>query len=98
MKRVSERHDAIVAVEVVLEPIEVQVPPVAVPVQVRHIQVAVAVAPDKRTRYRLCHRPLKVLTDLGAVSNSGPSGKIPYSLSTLHQVASFFRRRLSEVS
>src|SRR3989344_3110367 len=52
MKRVSERHDAIVAVEVVLEPIEVQVPPVAVPVQVRHIQVAVAVAPDKRTRYR----------------------------------------------
>ena len=97
MKRVSERNDAIVAVKVVLEPIEVQIPPVAVPVQVRHIQVAVAVAPDKRTRYRLCHRPLKVLTDLRTVSNSGPLEKFPYSPGTLHQVASFFRRRLSEV-
>jgi len=97
MKRVSERDDAIAAVEVVLEPIEVQVPPAAVPVQIRHIQVAVAAAPDKRTRYRLCHHPLKVSTDLRAVSNSGPSEEIPYSPSTLHQVASFFRRRLSEV-
>ncbi len=55
MKRVSERDDAIVAVEVIVEPIEVQVPPVAVPVQVRNVQVAVAITPDKRTKYRLCH-------------------------------------------
>lgn len=43
MKRVAA-HEAIVAVEVVVDPVEVQHPAVAVPVEVRDVEAAVRVA------------------------------------------------------
>ena len=79
MKRFSERDDAIVAVEIVLEPIEVQVPPVAVPVEVRNVQVAVAITPDKCAKCRLCHCPSNTL---GTVSDSGLSENFPIPLAS----------------
>ena len=66
MKRVSGTNEPIVGVPVVLEPVEVQLPPLAVPVEIGHVEVAVAVAP-KCAEYRLCHHPLNTL---GIVSYS----------------------------
>ena len=55
-KRVSGTEQAFISVEVVLEPIEVQVPLVAVPVEVRDVPVAVAILPDRS--YELSSMPL----------------------------------------
>ena len=51
-KQVARTHETFVGVEVVVEPVEVQDPPVAVPVQIRHIAIAVEVAPFRTT----CHQ------------------------------------------
>ena len=71
MKRVAGTHETAVVVEVIVEPVEVQVPALAVPVQVGHVPVAVAVTP-LCTEYYPRHHPLNILR---IVSNSG--SKIP---------------------
>lgn len=60
MKRVSGNEETIIGVPVVVEPIEVQLPPLAVPVEVRHAEVAIAVTPEC-TKYHLHHHPLNTL-------------------------------------
>ncbi len=45
MKRVAGTQQATIVVEVVVEPIEVQVPALTIPVEVWNVPVAVAVAP-----------------------------------------------------
>lgn len=45
MKKVARTKQTIVTVEIVLKPVEVQIPLLAVPVEVNHIAVAVAIAP-----------------------------------------------------
>ena len=57
MKTLARANQTVVGVEVVLKPVEVQVPTLAVPIEVRHVAVAVGVAP-KCTEYHLYHRPL----------------------------------------
>lgn len=68
MKQVSGTEQTIIAIEIVLEPVEVQVPLIAVPVEVRNIAVAVRILPNQCTRYLLYHCSLNTL---GAVSDSG---------------------------
>ncbi len=46
MKRISRAEQTVIDIPVIPEPIEVQVPPVIIPVEIRRIQVAVGVAPD----------------------------------------------------
>ena len=63
-----EADETVVRVEVVLKPIEVQIPVLAIEVEVRNVTVAIRVLPDKRTRYHLNHHPsntLKVESYLG---------------------------------
>jgi len=84
MKRVSGTDEAIVRVEVVVEPVEVQDPALAIPVEVRDVAVALRVLPDRRTECRLHHCPSNALR---AVSDSGlhkPAG-------IRYQVASFLK-------
>ena len=45
MKRIAEARQTIVRVEVILKPVEVQVPAPAIPVEVRNVAVARAIAP-----------------------------------------------------
>jgi hypothetical protein len=45
MKLLADAHQTVVGVEVVVEPVPVELPPVVVPVQVRDIEVAVRIAP-----------------------------------------------------
>ncbi len=45
MKKVARTKQTIVVVEVVLKPVEVQVPLLAIPVEVRDIAVVVAIVP-----------------------------------------------------
>ena len=55
MKRVSEGEEPAIVISPVLADVEVQVPLVAVPVEVRTVRVA-AVLPDGiRTKYHPCH-------------------------------------------
>ncbi len=61
MKRVSWTDEAIIRIEVILEPIEVQVPALAIEVEVSNVAPAIRILPDKRTRYHLNHRPLNAL-------------------------------------
>ena len=60
MKRVSDNEEAIVGVPAVPEPVEEQNPPLAIPVEVGHVQVAVPVAP-KCAKYHLNHCSLSSL-------------------------------------
>lgn len=55
MKRVSEARETIVRVEIVVEPVEVEVPPLIVEDEVRHVQVAKRVLP---LLYKIPSRPL----------------------------------------
>ena len=61
MKGVAEAHQPIVVVEVVVEPVEVQVPLVVVPDEVRDVEVAVRIAPNICTKYRQRHHPSNTL-------------------------------------
>ena len=59
MKRLAAR-ETIVVVPVVVEPVEVEVPTLAFPVEVRHVEVAVRIA----LKYAGClpyHRPSNTL-------------------------------------
>jgi len=49
-KRVAGTDEPVVGVEVVVEPIEVQVPTLAIPVEVRHVAVAIRVHPDRNAQ------------------------------------------------
>lgn len=51
---------AVVGVPVVVEPVEVHDPGVAVPVQVRHVQVAVGIPQEYVTHHQF-HRPSSTL-------------------------------------
>ena len=46
-KRVAGADELIVGVEIVLEPVVVQIPAIAIPVEVPHVAVAVRTQPDK---------------------------------------------------
>jgi len=46
MKRISQAEQTIIGVPVVLKPIEVQDPPIVIPVKIGHVQVAVSITPD----------------------------------------------------
>ena len=56
MKRISGTSQAIIGIEVVLEPVEVEIPALAVPVEVRDVQVAIMVPPDRM--YKISSVPL----------------------------------------
>ncbi len=59
MKRLAAQK-AVVVVEVVVNPVEVQIPAVAIPVETRDMQVAVGIAQN----YAMClpsHHPLNTL-------------------------------------
>ncbi len=47
MKIVARTNKPIVGVEVVLKPVEVQVPAIVVPVEVRYVTIVVVVAPNR---------------------------------------------------
>ena len=47
MKIAAGTDDTVVLVEVVVKPVEVQVPAVVVPIEVRHVAVIVGFAPDR---------------------------------------------------
>jgi len=66
MRPTAERQKTIVRVPVVLEPIEVQVPPLAIPVEIRDVAVAIRVLPDQYAMYYLRHHSL---ITLGIVSD-----------------------------
>lgn len=84
MKRVSGTDETIVRVEIVVEPVEVQDPPLAVPVEIRDVAVAVRVPPDRRTECRLCHRSSNTLRVASDPEPLKPAG-------IRYQVASFLR-------
>jgi len=67
MKRIARPDETIVAVPVIVEPVEVQVPLILVPVEIRDIAVTVRVLPDY-TKHHPHHCPLNTLR---AVSYSG---------------------------
>ena len=58
MKRVSDSGETVVLVPPVLEPVEVQVPLGAVPVEVRDVAVAIRIPPDRL--YKIPSIPLLI--------------------------------------
>ena len=71
MKRLANGQKTTVLIPVIVEPVEVEVTLRAIPVEVRHVTIAVGINPRRAVkiiRYRLCHRPLNTL---GAVFYSG---------------------------
>lgn len=66
MKRIARAQQPVVGVEVVLKPVEVQVPPLAVPVEVRDIAVAIAVGPET---YRVPSKPLPIEYSPGCIES-----------------------------
>jgi len=60
-KKVAGKNEAIVGVEIVVEPVVVQIPPLAIPVEVPHVAVAIRIQPDKYVKCRLRHCPLNTL-------------------------------------
>jgi len=50
-KRFAETDDAAVAIEVILKPVEVEVPVLAIPVEVRDVPVAVVIPPDENVQH-----------------------------------------------
>ena len=50
MKRVSRTRETIIGVEVVREPIEVQVPTLAIEIEIRDVAVAIPVPPNRIVR------------------------------------------------
>ncbi len=46
MKIVAGTDESTIGVEIVPEPIEVQIPTIAIPVQIRHIAIAISIMPD----------------------------------------------------
>ena len=69
MKRVSDGGEPVDLVPPVLEPVEVQVPLRAIPVEVGDVAVAVRVPPDRCTEYHPRHCPSNTLR---AASHLGP--------------------------
>ena len=83
-KKVAGGDEPVVRVEIVVEPVVVQVPALAIPVEVPHVAVVIRVHPE------ICKTPpmpLPLEKNLGAVSNS-----VSKYDSVLHQVSSFFRK------
>lgn len=76
IKRVAGTDEPTAGVEVIVEIVEVQIPPVAIPVEVRHVAIAVRIIPDinaQNTAYTTILRGF--LNDLRIESNS--VSKIP---------------------
>ena len=63
MKILAGTQQPFIGVEVVVEPIKVQVPMIVVPVEIRKVEVAIGIMP-LYTKYHLYHCPL---ITLGAV-------------------------------
>ena len=70
MRKLANGEETVVLVPVIVEPIEVEVTLVAVPVEVRHVAV-IQVTRDRTvffcTQCRLCHYPLTPLTSLRVI-------------------------------
>ena len=67
-KRVAGSDEAAIGVEVVVEPIVVQVPPAAIPVEIPHVAVAVRVMPEI-CKISSMPLPFEISKNLKAVSN-----------------------------
>lgn len=85
MKRVSDSGEAVVLVPPVLEPVEVQVPLGAIPVEVRDIRVAIQMPPDRL--YKIPSMP-----PLIEYSPSCTLFRASKPTSILYQVAFIFER------
>lgn len=46
MKRVSRPNETIIGIPVIVEPVEIEVPPPAIPVEIRDVTVTIGVLPD----------------------------------------------------
>ncbi|KKU16779.1 MAG: hypothetical protein UX24_C0002G0012 [Candidatus Giovannonibacteria bacterium GW2011_GWB1_45_9b] len=75
MKRVSRTRETIIGVEVVREPIEVQVPTLAIEIEIRDVAVAIRVLPDHRTKCCQFHCSLNTLR---AVFYLGPVSPLTF--------------------
>ena len=84
MKRVSGTGKPITGVVIVLEPVEVQVPALAVKVEVSDVAVAVRVLPDQMCKIPSIPLLLEYSQSCILFGALKPAG-------ILHQVASFFR-------
>ena len=84
MKRISGTDDTIVAVEIVVEPFEVQVPSVAIPVKVWDVPIAVLIQPNRS--YKISSLALPLECSQGCIEY-----RTSKSFNILYQVASFFR-------
>ena len=49
-KKVAEADEAVVGVEVVVDPVEVQVPLLTISVEARHVAVAIGIHPDRNVQ------------------------------------------------
>jgi hypothetical protein len=71
MKRIAETRQAIVGVPIIAEPIEVQNPLLAIPVEARDVPVAIRVAP-LCAEYHPYHHPsndLRIESDLESINS-----------------------------
>ena len=50
IKRFAGANKPVITIEVVIKPVEVQIPTIAIPVEVRHIAVATQINPDRNTQ------------------------------------------------
>ena len=57
IKQIAGAEKPIIGVPVVLEPIEIEVPLLAIPVKVRHVAIAIRVLPDHCAKNHPCHCP-----------------------------------------
>ncbi len=60
-KKIAGGDEPIVGIEVVAEPVVVQVPSLAIPVQIPHVAVAIRTLPDKLRKRHPRHCSLKNL-------------------------------------
>ena len=89
IKRIAGTDEPAVGVEVIVEIVEVQVPPIAIPVEVRHITVAIRILPDIMCKIPSVPPPLEVFKTISGLN------RIRYLAlyhSILHQVSLFFRK------
>jgi len=47
IKKVAEADQPVVGIEVIVEPIVVQVPAIAIPIEIERVAVAIGILPDK---------------------------------------------------
>lgn len=73
INRLADDQETAVGVEIVLKPVQVQVALIVVLIQIRHVQVAIRVAPGRTHKYAKYHPSHHPLNSLWIVSYSGAS-------------------------